>query len=346
MAQADKFAQEVHRRINRKFQRRKVIVSKIDEIWGIDLASMESLTEYNNGFKFILCVIDVFSKFAWCVPLKNKSAETVLNAVTDIIKKNHRSPGKIWVDKGSEFYNKDFLKWTKTENIVVYSTYGESKSVVVERFIRTLKEMITQYFTKTNSRDWVKILPIVVQTYNNRVHRTIGMTPTEASKPENEFKIYVNVYKDLNGKSVKQKVKFKVGDQVRVSRLKGNFEKGYANNFSYEVFTIGEILPTTPVTYKLIDYDNDPIEGSFYEQELVKTSVPDYYEIENILDERKVKGHTEYFVSFHGWPKKFNTWLSDDQIKDIPGDKEGLVDILAKRKRNASKFWENILQEK
>lgn len=317
MASAEKFAEEVHRRVVKKFPRRKVIVNGIDEIWGLDLASMESLVKYNQGFKFILCAIDVFSKFAWCVPLKNKSAETVLNALTDIIKKNERSPQKIWVDRGSEFYNKEFLKWAKADDITVYSTYGESKSVVVERFIRTLKEMITKYFTKTNSRDWVKILPKVVQIYNNRVHRTIGMTPTQASNPKNEGFVFMNLRKKPKKFLKDKKPKFKVGDQVRVSRLKEKFEKGYQPNFSYEVFTISEVLKTNPITYKLVDYDNDPIEGSFYQNELQKTQVPDYYEVEEIIKTRKIGNKNECLVKFVGWPKKFNMYIPEDQITDI-----------------------------
>jgi hypothetical protein len=317
MGSAEKFAEEVHRRVVKKFPRRKVIVNGIDEIWGLDLASMESLVKYNQGFKFILCAIDVFSKFAWCVPLKNKSAETVLNALTDIIKKNERSPQKIWVDRGSEFYNKEFLKWAKADDITVYSTYGESKSVVVERFIRTLKEMITKYFTKTNSRDWVKILPKVVQIYNNRVHRTIGMTPTQASNPKNEGFVFMNLRKKPKKFLKDKKPKFKVGDQVRVSRLKEKFEKGYQPNFSYEVFTISEVLKTNPITYKLVDYDNDPIEGSFYQNELQKTQVPDYYEVEEIIKTRKIGNKNECLVKFVGWPKKFNMYIPEDQITDI-----------------------------
>ena len=295
------FAKEIHHKVIRKFTRRKVIVTGIDKIWAMDLASMESFVEYNNGYKFILCIIDVFSKFAWCVPLKNKSATTVLNAVTDVVKKSDRIPEKIWVDRGSEFYNKDFQKWAKSNDITIYSTYGESKSVVVERFIRTLKEMITQFFTSTNSRDWVKILPKVMNTYNNRVHRTIGMSPLQASDPENEMSIILRTQKSPVAKITKPK--FAVGDQVRISRIKEEFENGYMPNFSYEVFKIYKVLDTKPVTYKIVDYDGDVIEGSFYEQELLKTKTEDHYEVEKILGKRKVGKKTEYLVKFYGWPK-------------------------------------------
>jgi hypothetical protein len=313
---AKKFAQEIHHRVVRKFPRRKVTVFRIDEIWGIDLASMESFADQNNGFKWILCIIDVFSKFAWCIPLKNKSADTVLHAFINVVKKSGRSPEKIWVDRGSEFYNKDFLKWTKDNNVVIYSTYGESKSVVVERFIQTLKQMITNYFTETNSRNWVKILPKVVQTYNNREHRSIGMTPTQASDPENEADVFSRLNESPEITKAK-KPKFSVGDHVRITRLKQTFEKGYHANFSYEVFTIAKILNTHPVTYKLADYVDDIIDGSFYEQELLKTNVPTYYEVENVVKTRKVGNKTQYLVHFYGWPKKFDEWVDKSQISNI-----------------------------
>ena len=128
---------------------------------------MNSLMKYNDQYRYILCVIDVFSKFAWSIPLKNKTAAYVLDAVKSIVKSSGRAPERIWVDQGSEFYNKDFQKWTKDNNIVMYSTYGESKSAVVERFIRTLKDMMTKEFTEANTRNWVKLLPKVLDMYNN-----------------------------------------------------------------------------------------------------------------------------------------------------------------------------------
>src|SRR5690606_13835704 len=183
---SEQFAEELHHRVKRKFRRRRVIVNAIDDIWALDLASMESYVEYNDGFKFILCIIDVFSKYAWCVPLKNKTGAMILKAVKDVITESKRSPEFIWCDKGSEFYNKQFQDWAKSKNITIYSTYGESKSVVVERFIRTLRELLAKKFSSTNSRDWVKMLPNTLKFYNNKFHSTIGMSPVEASKPENQ----------------------------------------------------------------------------------------------------------------------------------------------------------------
>ena len=233
----------------------------------------------------------------------------------NVVKDSEREPEKIWVDKGSEFYNKHFKEWTNSKNIVIYSTYGESKSTVVERFIRTLKELITPIFTETNSRNWFEILPDVLKTYNNKTHKTIGMSPVEASDPKNAAEVFLSLTPEKSTK--KQKITFKVGDNVRISRQKDVFEKdGY--NFSYEVFKVDKVLPTELITYKLVDYNGDQIDGSFYSQELLKTETPEYYEIDKILKTRKVGKKKEMYVSFLGWNKKFNTWITEDQIYDIP----------------------------
>jgi len=246
------FAAEIHHRARRNFPRRKVVVYRKDEIWAIDLAQMNAFEEFNDGYKYILCIIDVFSKYAWCVALKNKTTDTVLNAVKHIIEESGREPEKIWVDRGSEFYNKNFKSWATKNKITIYSTYGESKSAVVERFIRTLKELITPIFTEINTRNWVKLLPSILKIYNNRFHKSIKMTPIEASDSKNANRVLLN-FSSKKTKTKKHKPKFKVGDDVRISRQKGIFEKGHEYNFSYEVFKVIKVLNTDPVTYQIAD---------------------------------------------------------------------------------------------
>ena len=213
------FASEIHSRVRRKFKRRKIVVYRLDEIWAIDLASMESISSYNNEYKFILCIIDVFSKYAWCVPLNNKSAITVLDAVKEVIKKSGRRPERIWTDKGSEFYNSSFQKWTKSNDIEVYSTYGDSKSVVVERCIHTLRELLSKKFSELQSYAWVKMLPKIMDYYNHKYHKSVEMSPTDASDPMNSLHVFL-IHQSTKGKKIKkQKNKFLVGDQVRISRI-------------------------------------------------------------------------------------------------------------------------------
>ena len=315
MNERKQFSDEIHHRAVKKFKRRQVIVNGIDEIWGIDLADLNILISYNNGYRYILCIIDVFSEYTWAVLLKNKTAAIVLSAVQEVVKKSKRIPQKVWLDQGSEFYNKLFQAWAKENNITMYSTHGESKSVVVERWVRSLKDIATKYFTEHATRDWVNNLDKFLKIYNNREHSSIKMTPIQASKPENENKVLAALYN--RGPQQYDKPKFDVGNKVRISRIKDTFDKGYEPNFSHEVFTICEVLMTQPVTYRLIDYLKNPIQGSFYSEELLKTKTPDYFEIEKILKTRTVGKKKEYFVKFVGHNDSFNEWVSEDQVTDL-----------------------------
>ena len=137
--QNQQLAKELHKPIIKKFEKRKVHAAFKDNIWGADLADMQLLSRYNKGIRSLLCVIDIFSKYAWVVPLKDKKGVSIVTAFQSILKQsNNRKPSKIWVDKGPEFYNASFKKWLQDNDIVIYSTNNEGKSAVAERFIRTL----------------------------------------------------------------------------------------------------------------------------------------------------------------------------------------------------------------
>ena len=135
----EQLAKKLHKPIIRKFKKRKVYSGLKDNIWGADLADMQLTSKFNKGFRFLLCVIDIFSKYAWVVPLKDKKGVSIVDAFQKILDDSNRKPNKIWVDKGSEFYNSSFKKWLKDNYIEMYSIHNERKSVVTERFIRTLK---------------------------------------------------------------------------------------------------------------------------------------------------------------------------------------------------------------
>ena len=135
-------AKELHKPIIRKFKKRKVYSGFRDNIWGAHLADMQLISKFNKGFRFLLCVIDIFSKYAWVVPLKGKKGVSIVDAFEKILDDSKRIPNKIWVDKGSEFYNNTFKKWLKDNNIETYLIHNEGKSVVAERFIRIVKTKI------------------------------------------------------------------------------------------------------------------------------------------------------------------------------------------------------------
>ena len=148
-------ANELHKPVIKKFKKRKVYSSFKDNIWGVDLADMQSLSKYNKGFKYLLCVIDLFSKYAWVIPMKVKKGTSIVNAFKKIVSKGQRKPNKIWVDQGSEFYNQSFKNFLKKNNIEMYSTYSEGKSVVAEKFIITLKNKIFKHMTTISKKMFI-----------------------------------------------------------------------------------------------------------------------------------------------------------------------------------------------
>ena len=172
-------ADELHKPVIKKFNKRKVYSQFKDNIWGVDLADTKLLSKQNKGIKYLLCVIDLFSKYAFVVPLKDKKGISVTNGLNKMIKQSNRKPNKIWVDQGSEFYNHVFKRWLSRNNIIMYSTYNEGKSVVAERFIRTLKNKLYKHMTAIGSNVYYDVLDNIVNEYNNTKHSTIKMKPID-----------------------------------------------------------------------------------------------------------------------------------------------------------------------
>ena len=256
-------AGECHKPIIRKFNKRKVYSQFKDNIWGVDLADMQSLSRKNKGIKYLLCAIDLYSKYAFVIPLKDKKGISIGNAFNKIIKQSNRKPNKIWVDQGGEFYNNVFEKWLSDNDINMYSTYNEGKSVVAERFIRTLKNKLYKHMTATGKNVYYDVLDDVVNKYNNTKHSTIKMKPINV---KNNKRVYIDEHNEKDSK-------FKVGDRVRISRYKNIFAKGYAPNWSSEVLIVNKINDTVPYTYNLKDLNDEEIIGSFYDRELQKTKL-------------------------------------------------------------------------
>ena len=256
----------LHKPLRKKFVRNKVIVYGIDYLWQADLVDVSSIAQYNNGICFLLTVIDVFSNYAWIEPLKNKSAESIVKAFKKIFKT--RKPKKLQTDKGKEFLNLMMKRYLKENYVHQYQTNSEMKASVIERFNRTIKDKMWRYFTKNKTLKFVTILTDLINSYNNTFHRSIKMKPTEVTK-FNEKIVFENLYGDSNDMPLVD-IKFKKDDLVRISKYKTIFEKGYTPNWTKEIFKIYKIRWRVPIVYELIDFNNELIEGIFYEQELQK----------------------------------------------------------------------------
>ena len=255
-------ADELHKPIIRKFNKKKVYSQFKDHIWGVDLADMQSLSRKNKGIKYLLCAIDLFSKYAFVIPLKDKKGISIVNAFNKIIKQSNRKPNKIWVDQGGEFFNNVFEKWLSDNNIIMYSTYNEGKSVVAERFIRTFKNKLYKHMAATGKKVYYDVLDDVVNKYNNTKHSTIKMKPIDVG--DNNKRVYIDEHNEKDSR-------FKVGDRVRISKFKNIFAKGYAPNWSSEIIILDKVNDTVPYTYSLKDLNDEEIIGSFYDRELQNT---------------------------------------------------------------------------
>ena len=262
------------------FRRERIIPLYKDETWSADLIDKSSLSKYNNNYKFILTVIDIFTKYAWDIPLKSKSGLSITNGFKIVLGEHPqggfevRKPEKLWVDRGSEFYNKTFISLLKeyetgkaASGIELYSTYSDLKAVFIERFNRRLLHIINKPMFINGDGNWINILNDAVITYNNNIHSTINMTPVDASNNPDKVK-YTFSYKNIKGKTGYAQPKFKVGDYVR-----------NADKRNRELFKkINEVLKTQPPTYKIEDINGEVIEGKYYEQELLKSE----FDIESI----------------------------------------------------------------
>ena len=263
----EQLVKELHKPVIKNFKKRTIYSGFKDDIWDAYLADMEIISKFNRGFRSLLCVIDIFSKYAWVIALKDKKGVSIVNAFQKILDKSGRKPNKIWVDKGSKFYNNSFKKWLRDNDIEIYLVHNEEKYVVAERFIRTLITKIYKYMSSISKKVYIDKLDDIVGEYNNAHHRAIKMKPVDVKD-----NTYIDFKKEINDKDPK----FKAGDRVRISKYKNIFAKGYTLNWSEEVFVISNIKNTVPWTYVINDLNGEEIIGTFYEEELQKTNQKEF----------------------------------------------------------------------
>jgi transposase InsO family protein len=299
-------AYTMHRPIRRKFVRRKTISKGINDLFQLDIADMSNVSRDNDGYRYLLTCIDVLSKYGFVVPLKTKGAKEVTDAFENKILTERRCR-MLQTDKGSEFRNTTFQNMLKKYGIHWYTSENDDiKASVVERFNRTIKERIYRYFTYKNTHRYVHVLGDLVTSYNNSLHRSIGMTPSEVTT-QNEQQVLAKLYpkkpKTFNWK-------LRIGDHVRLSMTRAVFRKGYVGNWTGEIFTVVAQYPTVPVTYGIADANSEVIKGKFYEEELQLVQKPsdEFYEVEKILRKRKRGNKTEYFVKWKHYPDSMNSW--------------------------------------
>lgn len=273
-------AYTLHRPTRLNFPRNHYFVFNIDDLWEADLIDMSKLKNNNDNYRYILTVIDVFSKFGFTHLLKTKGAAEVTKAFKNIIDKSEkegarfkRSPKKLQTDRGLEFKNVILKRFLTSRGISLQFplTQSKNKASIAERFNRTIQTYIYKYFTARNTTRYVDVLPKITNVYNNSVHRTIKMKPKNVDE-KNVLKVYNNTHNfhrknDINMDIYHQP--FEIGDFVRVIRRKNVFEPGYTNKWSKEKFKITEIIEKKPFFfYKIKDSEERPVREKFYKYEL------------------------------------------------------------------------------
>ena len=309
----------LHKPVRKTFKRRRVIVQSIDEQWDSDLMVMESTSKDNDGYRYILLCIDTLSKYVWLRPLKNKTGAQMKTAFQDIFS-GSRQCLRLRSDKGKEYCCNIMEKYFKEIGINHFVTYNKVQANFAERCNRTIKQRLFKYFTHQQTYRYIDILQDIATNYNATFHRSIKMAPKDVTT-ENQQIVWENIYGDDITKlgSASAKFSYKVGDLVRLSHTRGVFSRGYNQGWSDEIFIIKARHKTAPSTYSLKDFLGEAILGTVYEAEITKVLESDnpVYRVEKVLKKRRRQGVQEYFVKWDGWDKRYNSWVTSDEMVQL-----------------------------
>src|SRR5882757_1675897 len=305
----------LHHPARRRWKRNRIYVSYIDEQWEIDLIELRMHSSQNDGYNYILMIIDVFSKYVFAFPTKTKTALEILNIFKEVFQ--YRKPTKIRSDRGGEFDNRIFRNFCKNNDVIYFTTENKDiKCAVVERVNRTLKDKMFRYFTFKGTRRYIDVLPDLLNSYNNSLHRSIQMAPADATI-ENENFVYYNLYED-DDKEL-SKIKFKQGDDVRLKYELNPFDKSYYPLWADRVYKIIKVYRKFKKPLYTIHDGDTELKRRFYPEELQKVSIDTNtrYLIERILRYRTVNGIRQAFVKWKGYPDSHNQWIPATEIENL-----------------------------
>ena len=311
-------AYTLHFPARKYFSRNRILVNHINEQWEADLVDLKELEKFNDNFKYILTVIDSFSKYAYAVALKSKTGNSLASAFKEIFK--NKICFKLRTDRGTEFLNTNVQSLFKKHNIINFTSQNDSvKCAIVERFNRTLKSKMFKYFTAFGTRRYIDILDKLLRSYNNSIHRTIKMKPIAVNK-NNELQVFKNIYGGVSMRQLIKNVKaptLKIGQKVRKKYNIGPLEKGYYPNWSDHIYTVDKSINEEIPLYHIKDYSGKPLKQRFYKEELQKVK-ENLYRIEKVIKTKVTKGKKQHFVKWLNYPDTFNSWVSDTDIVKLP----------------------------
>ena len=302
-----------HRRVIRRFPRRRIVTKGLNDLWDSDLMDVSNLATHNNGITFIGIFIDVFSRYLYAVPMKNKSTKETLKAIKEALRQSYpNQPETIRTDAMKEYVGKEVEDYLRDHDIYHQVSRNESKANYAERIIRTMKKKIYKYLYHNKTQKYIDALPDLVAGYNSNFHSSIKQVPNTATN-ENESEVWAEQYMS-EPSEVPQKVvfKFSPGQYVRISNSKNPFSRGFGQTFSEELFRVRHRYPTSPTTYMMEDLQNKKISGLFYEPEMVLVLGKDEdgaeYRIEKIIRRRKVNRKEQVLIKWKGYSEDFNSW--------------------------------------
>ena len=303
----------LHRPARKKIKRNRIQVAGLDDQWEADLVDVQGLAKFNNNFKYLLTCIDTLSKYAFTVPLKDKTGNSIVKAFRKIFRE--RQPRKLRTDSGKEFLNRPVQTFLKTRNIIFFTSKNETKSAIVERFNRTLRAKMWRYFTASNQQRYVDVLQHLVDSYNETVHSSTGIAPSKINVMNAE-EVWRKLYK-YPGKGLKKKPKHRHGDFVRISKTKKTFEKGYRPNWTREIFKIKRVYNKPLPEYNIQDLDGEDILGKFLEYELQTVSKDEgqTYKVNKVVRTKGTGAAKQLLISWEGFPDKFQTWIPAKELK-------------------------------
>ena len=313
-------AYTLHKPYRKRFSRNKTIVHGIDSQWQVDLADLPRQVEHNDGYRYILTCIDVFSRYAWAVPIRTKSAPDVHAAFVTLFRKAApRVPQRIQSDDGKEFVNIKVKQLFQEKGIEHFVTASEHKAALVERFNETLKNKLKRYATAHNTYRYLRVLDMLVRGYNRDEHRMIAMAPADVTHGK-EADLWVHQYAHAMARAPDAARKPLPEDQVvRLSKVKGTFEKGDTANWTEEYFKVKkrQHAPGGRDTYKIVDWAGEPIKGQFYEEEIQRIKPSDLFVVERVIKRRTYRGKKQVYVKWRGAPDKFNQWIDATEIVQL-----------------------------
>ncbi len=329
-------AYSLFKNVKKVTRRPKVLVSGVDDQFEADLVVLDfpEMVQKNRGIRFLLVVIDVFSRYVWVEALSDKKASSIVEGFKKIFRHSKRIPRRIRTDRGREFTSEKTREFFKKLGVTQMFTSNELQANYVERVIKTLKTKLTRYQTLKNTLKYVDVLPKIVSSYNRTWHHGIREKPRNVTK-DNEKQLWWQMYWPSGEKrNVSSKFLFSKGDFVRMSLRKTAFQREYSNKWTTEIFVISKRFFRNGICmYKLSDYSDEDITGTFYENELQKVEAPSKKDFSaKIVQEMTLpNGTVQVRIHYDDWSSKFSRWVNKETLLQKLSEDTKKHDFLVKK---------------